>query len=239
MKIAVIGAGGVGGYFGGRLAAIGVDVLLRRPRSPSCRAAIDRASEFTVPRAICICRASPRPASPNAIGPVDAVLFTVKMYDVEAAANLLPPLIGTDTVVITLQNGVEAVDMLSNRVGREHVAGGVAYVAAVISEPGTIRHTTLDSLIFGELDGRRSKRLTDLAEAGNNAGFTARVSDAINVDLWSKFSRLSVFSGMTAVTRSPLGVVRDDAELMAMMSAAIEESIRVARACGVALPDRW
>ena len=236
MKIAVIGAGGVGGYFGGRLAAIGQDVHFVA-RGAHLAALQSTGLRIHSPKGDLHLPRVSATGDPHAIGPVDAVIFTVKMYDVEAAANLLPPLLGADTVVIALQNGVEAVDMLTNRVGREHVAGGVAYVAAVIAEPGTVRHTTLDSLIFGELDGRRSTRLTDLAEAGNKAGFTARVSDAINVDLWSKFSRLSVFSGMTAVTRSPLGVVRDDPELMAMMSAAIDESIRVARACGVGLPD--
>jgi 2-dehydropantoate 2-reductase len=236
MKIAVIGAGGVGGYFGGRLAAIGENVHFVA-RGAHLAALQSTGLRIQSPKGDLHLRRVAATDDPAAIGSVDVVFFTVKMYDVEPAAKLLPPLLGRDTVVITLQNGVEAVDMLTNRVAREHVAGGVAYVAAVISEPGTIRHTTLDTLIFGELDGRRSKRLTDLAEAGVKAGFHARVSDAINVDLWSKFSRLSVFSGMTAVTRSPLGVVRDDPELFGMMTAAIDESIRVAHACGVPLPD--
>jgi 2-dehydropantoate 2-reductase len=176
---------------------------------------------------------------PRSIGPVDVVLFTVKMYDVESAAAMLSPLIGTDTVVITLQNGVEAVDLVTRHVSREHVAGGVAYVAAVISEPGTIKHTALDTLIFGELDGRRSPRLPRFADACLRAGFQARVSDNIQVDIWGKFARLTVFSGITAVTRSPLGVIRDDPELTAMMRAALQESLQVARASGVPLPDQY
>ena len=165
------------------------------------------------------------------------MLLTVKMYDLEAAAATLSPLLGRETAVVTLQNGVEAVDIVSRHVGREHVVGGVAYVGAVISEPGVIRHTALDSLIFGELDGVRSDRLARLEAACLEAGFSARVSPDIQADLWTKFARLSVFSGMTAVTRSTLGVIREDAELFAMLVAACQETIAVARAKGVALPD--
>jgi 2-dehydropantoate 2-reductase len=159
------------------------------------------------------------------------------MYDLENAARMIAPLVGPNTAVITLQNGVEAVDIVSQLVDRANVVGGVAYVAAVIAEPGLIRHTSLDALIFGELDGRRSARLLSLEAACLRAGFNARVSQSIEIDLWSKFSRLSVFSGMTAVTRSPIGVLRSDPELYAMLQAACEETIRVGRARGVALPD--
>jgi 2-dehydropantoate 2-reductase len=171
------------------------------------------------------------------MGPADVVLLTVKMYDLETAAASLAPLVDHDTVVIPLQNGVEAVDIVARHVGREHVAGGVAYVAAVIAEPGLIRHTSLDTLIFGELDGRRSARLTALESACLGAGFSARISNHIEVDIWEKFARLSAFSGMTAVTRSPMGVLRDDPGLAAMLDAASAETIRVGRAHGVALPD--
>jgi 2-dehydropantoate 2-reductase len=238
MKIVVIGAGGVGGYFGGRLAASGEDVHfvargahLDALRTKGLRIQSPK-GDAHVPRVNATSDAA-------TTGHADVVLFTVKMYDVDAAAAMLPPLIGPDTVVITLQNGVEAVDMVARQVPRAHVAGGVAYVAAVISEPGTIRHTALDTLIFGELDGRRSQRMERFAESCLRAGFQARVSDRIDVDLWGKFARLSVFSGMTAVTRSPLGVIREDPDLTAMMKAALQESLQVARASGVALPDQY
>lgn len=236
MKIAVVGAGGVGGYFGGRLSASGEDVhfVARGAHLAAMKTSglriVSPKGDLHLPRV----NVTDDPAS---IGPVDAVLFTVKMYDVESAASTLMPLIGSDSVVITLQNGVEAVDIVSRHVGKAHVAGGVAYIAAVIDKPGAIRHTTLDTLIFGELDGRLSPRLTALAEACVRAGFKARASEQIETDLWSKFSRLTVFSGMTSITRSPIGVIRDEPELLAMMKAAIEESVRVGRAHGVALPD--
>src|SRR5262249_1731537 len=134
-------------------------------------------------------------------------------------------------------NGVDAVAMLSEAVGRAHVAGGVAYVAAVVAAPGVIRHTAMDHLIFGELDGSESPRLAALAEACRQSGVQATVSPHIESDIWSKFVRLTVFSGMTAVTRSPIGSLRDDPDLFAMIQAACLETMAVARAKRVALPE--
>ncbi|MEZ5293809.1 MAG: 2-dehydropantoate 2-reductase [Vicinamibacterales bacterium] len=153
----------------------------------------------------------------------------------DTAASHLRPLVGPSTMVVTLQNGVEAPDMVARHVGAAHVAGGVAYVAAVISEPGVIRHTALDALIVGELDGAMSPRLLALKDAVAGAGFAFTASPDIRRDLWSKFARLSVFSAMTAVTRSPLGVLRAHPALMHMIEAAVEESLAVGRATGVAL----
>jgi 2-dehydropantoate 2-reductase len=236
MRIVIIGAGGVGGYFGARLIAAGEDVTF-----------VARGSHLTAIQTSGLRLESPKgdlhlpevnaTSDVHTPGPADIVLLTVKMYDIESAAATLAPLIGPKTVVVTLQNGVEAVDVVAKQVGRQHVAGGVAYVAAVIAAPGLIRHTSLDTLFFGELDGHRSDRLVELEAACQRAGFNARASEHIEIDLWSKFSRLSVFSGMTAVTRSPIGVLRSDPELLAMLQAACEETALVARARGIALPD--
>jgi 2-dehydropantoate 2-reductase len=236
MRIAVIGAGGVGGYFGGRLAEAGEEVHFVA-RGPHLHAMDTRGLRIHSPRGDAQIARVNATDDPRSIGPVDVVMFTVKMYDVDTAAVLLPPLLGQHTAVITLQNGVEVIDMLARHIPRKHVVGGVAYVAAVISEPGVIRHTALETLIFGELDNKPSERLKRFAEAGTRAGFKARLSDAIEVDLWSKFTRLTVFSGFTALTRSPLGVVRNEPDLIAMMQDAIEEGIRVGRTRGVPLPE--
>ncbi|MGH9174306.1 MAG: 2-dehydropantoate 2-reductase [Vicinamibacterales bacterium] len=236
MRIAIIGAGGVGGYFGARLQASGADIAFVA-RGAHLTALQTRGLRLESPKGDLHLPQVVATADPAAIGVVDVVLLTVKMYDLEAASASLGPLIGPGTVVVTLQNGVEAVDMAAEHVGREHLAGGVAYVAAVITEPGVIRHTSLDALIFGELDGRRSTRLANLEAACLRAGFSACVTDHIEVDLWAKFSRLSVFSGMTAITRCPIGVLRSDPDLMSMLVAACEETIRVGRARGVAIPD--
>jgi len=236
MRLAVIGAGGVGGYFGARLAAAGTEVFFVA-RGRHLEAMQAHGLRIRSPKGDLHLATVSATHDPSSIGPVDVVWLTVKMYDLETAAQTLGPLIGPETVVVTLQNGVEAVDIVSRHVGETHVAGGVAYVGAVIDEPGVIRHTALDSLIFGELDGRRSERLLRLEAACRHAGFSARVSENIQVDLWSKFVRLSVFSGMTAVTRSTLGVLRSDPELLSMLKAACEEAIAVGRGQGVTLPD--
>jgi 2-dehydropantoate 2-reductase len=237
VRIAIIGAGGVGGYFGARLQAAGSDVSFVA-RGGQLAALRERGLRVESPKGDLHLARVQATDNPATLGVVDAVLMTVKMYDLDAASRMLGPLIGRDTVVVTLQNGVEAIDIVAGHVRRQHVAAGVAYVAAVITEPGVIRHTSLDSLIFGELDRRRSERLVALEQACLHAGFSARVSDDIDLDLWSKFSRLSVFSGMTAVTRSTMGVLRSDPELLAMLVAACQETIAVGRARGVSLPDR-
>jgi len=173
---------------------------------------------------------------PNAIGPVDVVFFTVKLYDSDTASTLLPPLIGPDTVVVTFQNGIDSVERLTAVVGREHVAGGVAHVQAAIDEPGVIRHTALDLLIFGELDGTKSPRLQALHASCLSAGFDAKLTERIHDELWLKFVRLTSLSGMMAATRSALGVIRDDEDLWAMLQAAIMEAMAVAHAKGVQFP---
>ena len=236
MRIAIVGAGGVGGYFGSRLIASGEDVTFIA-RGAHLDAILESGLRLESPKGDLHLRDVRATSDPATVGTVDAVLLTVKMYDLESAAASLRPLIGEHTVVVTLQNGVEAVDIVAAHVGRDHVAGGVAYVAAVIAGPGVIRHTSMDTLIFGELDGRRSARLSELEAVCLKAGFSARVTDTIEIDLWAKFARLSVFSGMTAVTRSTMGVLREDPELFAMLKAACEETIAVGRARGIRLPE--
>lgn len=236
MRIAIVGSGGVGGYFGGRLAATGADVtfLARGAHLEALRTRGLRIDSPTGNVHLPHVNASDDPA---AIGRVDIVFFAVKLYDTEGALALLPPLIGRETVVIGFQNGVESLDMLSRAVGPDHAAGGVAYVSAVIAEPGVIRHTAMNRLIFGELDGSRSRRLEWLLEACRPAGFQATLSTDINVEIWTKFVRLSVLSGMTAVTRSPIGVIREDPDLFAMLKTAVQEAMTVAHAKGVAVPE--
>jgi len=237
MRLAIVGAGGVGGYFGGRLAAAGVDVsfLARGAHLDALRTlGLRIESPFGNLHLARVAAAG----DPAEIGPVDVVFFAVKLYDTEAAAALLPPLIGDGTVVIPFQNGVESVDVLTRAVGAPHVAGGTAYVAAVISEPGVIRHTAMDTIVFGELDGSRSPRLERLLAACGPAGFHATLSEQIQGDIWAKFVRLSVFSGMTTVTRCAVGPIRDNPDLVAMCQAAALETMAVARARGVSLPVR-
>jgi 2-dehydropantoate 2-reductase len=235
MRIAIVGSGGVGGYFGGRLAAAGADVTFLA-RGAHLEALRTSGLRIRSPKGDVHLPQVRATDDPSGFGPADVVFFAVKLYDTQSALVALPPLIGPDTVVLPFQNGVESIDTLLGAVGQAHTGGGVAYVSAVIGEPGVIRHTAFDSLIFGEVDGRRSPRLERLLEACRSAGFRATLSDNIVVDIWTKFVRLTAFSGMTAVTRSPIGVIVNDSELLAMFKAACAEALAVARAKGVPVP---
>jgi 2-dehydropantoate 2-reductase len=235
MRIAIVGSGGVGGYFGGRLAATGADVTFLA-RGAHLDALRTRGLRIDSPKGNAHLPHVKAAADPSEVGRADIVFFAVKLYDTETALAMLPPLVGPGTVVIPLQNGVDSVAMLTRSVGAPHTAGGTCYVSAVIAEPGVIRHTAMDHLIFGELDGSRSARLEWLLEACRPTGFQATLSTDITVDIWTKFVRLSVFSGMTAVTRSPLGVVYRDPQLFAMLEDAVREAMTVAHAKGIAVP---
>jgi 2-dehydropantoate 2-reductase len=237
MRVAVLGSGGVGGYFGGRLAAAGTDVAFIA-RGAHLQAMQARGLRIESPQGDVHLPSVVATDDSSTVGPVDVVFFTVKLYDTDAATALLPPLIGPDTVVVSFQNGVDAVEALTRAVGRHHTAGGTAFVAAVIAEPGVIRHTVNDRLTFGELDGHRSARLEHLLDACRAAGFQAKLSEHIDIDIWTKFVWLSTFSGMTTVTRLPIGPIRDDPDLLAMCQAAGMETMAVARAKGAPLPTK-
>jgi 2-dehydropantoate 2-reductase len=236
MRIAIVGSGGVGGYFGGRLAASGADVAFIA-RGAHLEALRTRGLRVVSPKGDFHVTPVHAAETPGEIGAVDVVFFAVKMYDADAAAATLSPLVGRDTVVIPFQNGVESVEILSRHLSPANVAGGVAYITAVITEPGVIRHTVMDQVIFGEVQGGRSARLERLLEICQRAHFQVRLSEDIKTDIWSKFVRLTAFSGMTSVTRSPVGIVREDPDLQAMAEAAWQEGLEVARACGVPLPS--
>ena len=235
MRIAIFGSGGVGGYFGARLAAAGEDVTFLA-RGAHLKALQESGLHIESPNGAIDLPRVQATDRPQAVGPVDVVLFTVKLYDVDASAATLHPLIGPDTVVITLQNGVEAMDMVAKHVGADHVAGGAAYIVVVVDKPGHLRHTTAHSLVFGERDGQRSNRLVAFEDACARAGFKGKASIDVQTDLWVKFIRLSTWSGMTTVTRSPMGIVRDDPALFKMMMDAIDEAIAVGRARGITFP---
>ena len=236
MRIAIVGSGGVGGYFGGRLAEAGADVtfLARGAHLEAMRA---RGLRITSPNGDVQLPEVRAAGDARDVGPVDVALFAVKLYDTAAALASLPPLLGRDTIVIPLQNGVDSVVMIEQAIGRKHTGGGTCYVSAVIAEPGMIRHTAMDHLIFGELDGTRSARLEALQQACSPARFRATLSEDVNADIWAKFVRLSVISGMTTVTRSPLGVVCADPALFEMLKDAVREALAVARAKGIAVPS--
>jgi 2-dehydropantoate 2-reductase len=236
MRIAVVGAGGVGGGFGVALAKAGADVTfiargahLAAMKSQGLKVQGGRGETHLVPT-----KATDDPAD---IGPVDIVLFCVKLWDVESAGQQIESLIGPDTGVIPLQNGIDAAERLVPILGSKAVMGGVAQISASIVGPGLILQVgTFMRMIFGELDGKRSKRGEDFLALCLKAGFDATLSDQILTELWMKFILLASNAGVMALTRQPIGKLRDDPDLRPIFAAAYKEAIDVGRARGVALP---
>ena len=236
MRIAVVGAGGVGGGFGAALAKAGADVTfiargahLAAMKSAGLKIESPRGDTHLVP--------TQATDDPKTIGKVDLVLFCVKLWDVESAGEHIKPLVGPDTAVIPLQNGIDASDRLVPILGPEAVMGGVAQISASIIEPGVIRQVgTFMRMIFGELDGTISQRAKDFLAMCQKAGFDATLSDQILTELWMKFALLATNASMTAVTRQPIGKLRDDPDLRAIFLSAIQEVIEVGRAKNISLP---
>jgi 2-dehydropantoate 2-reductase len=235
MRIAVMGAGGVGGYFGARLAVAGNDVVfVARGR----HLAAMRERGLVVKSALGDVRiARPRLADdPASAGPVDVVLFAVKLWDTEGAAKALRPLVAGGGVIVPFQNGVESVDRIGAVVGAARVMGGVAYIAATIAEPGVVAHTgTMARLRFGPTIAAQRPAGEALLDACKGAGLDAELSPDIRRALWEKFAFLAAFSGLTSASRQPLGIVRGDADLRAALEAAIREVDALGRAKGIAL----
>ncbi|MEO8080473.1 MAG: 2-dehydropantoate 2-reductase, partial [Caldimonas sp.] len=207
MRITIMGSGGVGGYFGARLAHAGCDVtfVARGAQLAALRARglrIESArGDLHLPKV----QTTDRPAD---IGSTDLVLLGVKLWDTASAAEAIKPLVHGQAAVISFQNGVAKDDILRDALGAPAVVGGVCYIAATIAEPGVIRHTgTMQKLVFGELDGQRSERVARFRDACASAGIDHEVSSDIRQAIWEKFVFLVGISGATTTMRVPLGVV--------------------------------
>jgi 2-dehydropantoate 2-reductase len=237
MRVAVVGAGAVGAYFGGRLAAAGNRVHLLA-RGDHLRALQAGGLWIRSPLGNVDGLAVAATDDPHGVGPADVVLVAVKGPDLAEAANAAQLLIDDDTAVISLQNGVEAEEELAASLGVERVLGGVAYIEAVIAEPGVIEHrSNFARLTFGELDGRRSRRVEEFLRVCREAGIEAEISDDIRRDLWKKWIFICAFSGMTALCRQPIGVIVADPDLVSVYRRLLEEMASLASAQGVELPD--
>jgi len=235
MRIAVFGPGGVGGYFGAHLARAGHEVHLIG-RGAHLEAARAAGLRIESPQGAFSARPASATGDPAAIGPVDLVLVAVKTWQLVEAAPTLAPLIGSATVVLPLLNGVEAPDILAAALGPERVLGGLCRIIAYIAAPGVIRHVGAEpTIIFGELDNRRSARVETLRAAFSEAGFGAIVPPDIHVAIWEKFMLVCTWSGLGAVTRAPIGVRLRLPGTRALAQAALREVVAVANARGVAL----
>ena len=235
MRIAVMGSGGVGGYFGGQLGRAGEDVAfiargdhLAALRTSGLTVRSRVSGDFTLP-----VFATDDIAS---IGPVDLVLLCVKTYDLEAAAARLLPLITSGTMVLPLQNGIDASERLVRILGSTPVLGGVAYVIATRMSPGLIVHLGLNKIVLGEYPSGVSGRIERVRDTIQGAGVTAEVRPDIQVPLWEKFVVLAATGGAMAMTRLPKGPIFDCPETSALLRAVIEEGVAVGRALGIPLP---
>src|SRR5499426_3186037 len=235
MRIAVIGAGGVGGAFGAALAKAGGDVTFLA-RGAHLAALRQRGLTLVSPRGDLHLSPIQATDQPGSIGEVDVVLFCVKLWDVESAGAAIRPIVGANTAVIPLQNGIDASERLAPILGKEAVMGGVAQISATIAEPGVIRQTgTFMRLVFGELDGRASQRGAAFHALCQRAGFDAVNSREILTAIWEKFVLLATNSSVVSLTRLPFGKLRDDPEVFALFEKAIVEVAAVGRAHGVRL----
>jgi len=236
MRIAVMGAGGVGGYFGGRLAQAGNEVVFIA-RGAHLEAL--RSKGLTIKSlagdATLKVEAVEDPAT---AGSADVVLFAVKLWDTEAAAERIRPLVAKGGVVIPFQNGVESIERIGAVLGRERVMGGAAYIAARIAEPGVIAHTgTMARLRFGAVEPSQRAAAQAFHAACVEAKIDAELADDVLRVLWEKFVALAAISGTTTVSRSRLGVVRADPDLRWLLEAVMRETWQVGRKRGVALAD--
>ena len=237
MRIAVMGAGGVGGYFGARLAQAGHEVgyvargrhlLAIKERGLLVTSVL---GDIRLPRPVVT-------DDPSTMGWFDVVLFAVKLWDTESAAAAIKPLLAAGGVVIPFQNGVESIERIGAVVGAAQVMGGAAYIAAKISEPGVVAHTgTLARLRFGAVVPSQQPAAETLLAACKGAGIDAEIVADIRQALWTKFVFLTALSGVTAATRQAIGVIRADADLRATFEASMREVWTVGRARGIALPD--
>lgn len=235
MKIAVVGAGGVGGYFGARLAAGGEDVwfIARGAHLEAMRR--DGLQVLSANGDVLV---KPVHATDKAaeVGPVDVVMLSVKLWSTDEALADAKPLVGPSTAVVSFQNGVIAADRITAHYGRERALGGVSSIAALIERPGVIRHNgTMAALQIGELDGSRSARVDALLAACQRAKIDSKAPDSIVKAIWEKYVFLVAASSMTALTRLPLGAIREDPDTRALAAQIMSEVAAVGRARGVPL----
>jgi 2-dehydropantoate 2-reductase len=237
MRVTVMGSGGTGGYFGGLLARAGEDVTLvargahlAAIRAKGLTVKSRLRGDFTVPA-----RATD---DPGEAGSADLVLFCVKAYDTEGAAERLRPAVGPDTVILPVQNGIDSAERIGRVLGPGGVIGGLAAVSSVVAAPGVIEHRAGPDIIqLGELDGRATPRVERVAEALRRAGITVQLRPDIRVALWEKFVLICGLSGLTALTRLPIGAVLACPETRSLYRQTMDETHAVGRSAGVALPD--
>ncbi|HEX9463280.1 MAG TPA: ketopantoate reductase family protein [Alphaproteobacteria bacterium] len=238
MRMAVIGAGGIGGYFGGRLAAAGADVRFVA-RGAHLDAMRRDGLRIESPQGDLTVKPVRAAADPAELGPepFDVVVIAVKLWGTDAAIETARKLVGPKTAVVSFQNGIGAIPALTKAFGPERVLGGVAHIATAIGAPGVIRQTgAMERLTVGEPAGGISPRVTAFVEAAKRAKINAVASDDIHRAIWDKFVFLASFSGVATLTRLPKGKIFADPDLRRLYADALAEAVAVGRAGGINLP---
>lgn len=238
MRFAIFGTGGVGGYFGGRLAQAGHDVTFIA-RGKHLAAIKENGLRVESILGDFIVKPAQATDNPGQIGQVDTVLVAVKAWDVPSAAEAVKTMMGENTLVIPLENGVDAPEQLSTVLGREHVLGGLCRISAFIGAPGVIKHVGVPPYIaFSELDNKKSERVLQLVDIfANLTGVSAEIPDDIHKAMWEKFVFIAAVSGVGSVTRQSIGKFRTVPETRAMLKSALQEVVSVGRASGVVLDE--
>lgn len=235
MRIAIIGAGGTGGYFGGMLARAGEDVVflargsqLEALRTQGLTIKSSEMEPFSLP--------VQATNDPSQVGPVDLVLLCVKTYDTPSAIDGLASLTGSDTLILPVQNGIDTAEQISQKVESKHVLGAVAYVSAQIESPGVIRRrTNLNLIQLGELTGGQSERTQRVQQVLQHADIPTQLPPDIRVALWEKFLFICAFSGVTALTRLTVGQILAYPETSELLKEAMREGELLARVSSLAL----
>lgn len=236
MKIAIMGTGGVGGYYGGLLAQSGQDVTFI-DRGAHLRTIREKGLQVNSVHGNFLLSKAQGTDNPLEVGPVDLVLFTTKTYQTEEAVDLIKPLLASDTVIISLQNGVDNAERIGVLVGEEHMLGGVTWLSAAIEAPGVIgQYSQFHRIIMGEFNGRMTSRLQKIRRVFENTGVTVKVVDNISDILWTKFVFIASVSAMGTLTRVIIGDYRSVKEARDILIDVIGEVADVARAKGVTLP---
>ncbi|MEM9270101.1 MAG: 2-dehydropantoate 2-reductase, partial [Pseudomonadota bacterium] len=236
MKIAVLGAGGIGGYVGGRLAQAGHEVTLIA-RGAHLETLRSSGLRIETPNSEAHLTTINAAAHADEVGPVDLVLFTVKMADVAQAATTLPALMGPDTLVLTLQNGIDSGDMVAAHVGAERIVAGIIYLAAYIKEPGVITHPGGVHLLRADAMNGHPTMAQLFADSDGLEDLTIEGEQDARQMLWGKFVDLAAFSGITCLTRSPIGRVRRHPEALRTYVDLLRENVAIARAEGLHFAD--
>ena len=239
MRIVIMGAGGLGGYFGARLAAAGNDVAFVA-RGAHLAAIKQNGLRVTSARGDLHLLDVVATDDPSTLAPADVVMIAVKLWDTETAAEAVKSLVRPGTAVVSFQNGVSKDAALTRILGREAVIGGVGQIGVVIASPGVIAHTgTMAKLTFGELDNARSARVESLLATCTAAEIDAEIADDINLATWQKFAFLVGMSACTASMRSTLGPIRANPQTRDFLRDVIGEVVAVGRALGIPLAENF